>query len=90
MKARRTWREKLEDSKDLPRVERMSGKGAARWGQGTLVLPAPIEVDALLRSVRKGKLTTINDIRAALAKKHAATVACPITTGIFAWIAAHA
>ena len=26
----------------------------------------------------------------ALAKKHGTTIACPITTGIFAWIAAHA
>jgi hypothetical protein len=25
-----------------------------------------------------------------LAQKHGATIACPITTGIFAWIAAHA
>jgi hypothetical protein len=25
-----------------------------------------------------------------LASKHGATIACPITTGIFAWIAAHA
>ena len=29
-------------------------------------------------------------MRKALAKKHGATIACPITTGIFAWIAAHA
>ena len=31
-----------------------------------------------------------NEIRAALAKKHGATICCPITTGIFAWIAANA
>ncbi len=37
-----------------------------------------------------GKLTTINEIRAAIAKKHGATIACPMTTGIFSWIAAHA
>jgi len=29
-------------------------------------------------------------IRIILAKKHNATIGCPITTGIFAWIAAHA
>ena len=32
----------------------------------------------------------INDLRAALARKHKADFACPITTGIFSWIAAHA
>jgi hypothetical protein len=36
------------------------------------------------------KLTTIIDIRFALAKKHKATISCPMTTGIFAWIAAYA
>jgi alkylated DNA nucleotide flippase Atl1 len=61
-----------------------------RWGTGTLVIPAPIEVDQLMRKVPKGKLTTINYIRAALAKKHNATIGCPMTTGIFSWISAHA
>ena len=50
---------------------------------------APREVDAVMRHVPKGKLITINEIRAALAKKHKVDVCCPITTGIFAWIAAH-
>jgi fumarate hydratase class II len=35
-------------------------------------------------------VTTINHLRDAVAKKHGATMGCPITTGIFAWIAAHA
>jgi alkylated DNA nucleotide flippase Atl1 len=43
-----------------------------------------------MRQVPKGKLTTINEIRAALAKKHGATIGCPMTTGIFSWVAAHA
>lgn len=43
-----------------------------------------------MRGVPRGKLITINEIRAELAKQHKATVGCPITTGIFAWIAAHA
>jgi len=43
-----------------------------------------------MRKVPKGKVITINEIRAALAKKHKATIGCPITTGIFAWIAANA
>lgn len=33
---------------------------------------------------------TINEIRAALAKKHGATIACPMTTGIFSWVSANA
>ena len=90
MKPRKTWKEKLEDSKDLPKVETIPERMAAKWGKGTLVIPAPKEVDELMRRVPKGKLTTINELRAALAGKHRATIACPITTGIFAWISAHA
>jgi hypothetical protein len=55
-----------------------------------MVVPAPLEVDALMKKVPRGKLTTINELRTALARKHHVDVGCPITTGIFAWIAAHA
>lgn len=90
MKPRKSWREKLADSKDLPRVAAIPERMKAKWGDGTLVIPAPKEVDELMRRVPKGKVTTINHIRAALAKKHKATIACPLTTGIFAWLAANA
>jgi hypothetical protein len=55
-----------------------------------MVIAAPAEVDSLMKRIPSGKLTTINELRIALAKKHRATIACPITTGIFAWIAAFA
>src|SRR5581483_12346989 len=66
------------------------GKAQAKWGTGTIAIPAPREVDAIMKRVPRGKLITINEIRDLVAKKHGATVGCPITTGIFAWIAAHA
>jgi len=87
---KRTWREKLADSKDFPKIAAIDGTKTKRWGEGTFVIPAPLEVDALMKKVRRGKLTTIDALRRALAKKHGTTIACPITTGIFAWIAAYA
>ncbi|HEX5220420.1 MAG TPA: hypothetical protein VFZ59_12690 [Verrucomicrobiae bacterium] len=87
---KKSWREKLADDKGLPKVAEVCGKMTKRWGTGTMVIPAPREVDALMRQVPKGRLVTINELRAALAKKHRANFACPITTGIFSWIAAHA
>jgi len=87
---KKSWREKLADSKGLPRVERMTEKMSSRWGTGTIVILAPMEVDEIMKRVRKGKLVTVNGIRNILAKKHGATIGCPITTGIFAMIAAHA
>jgi hypothetical protein len=89
-KKKRSWREKLADSKGHPTVAKIEGKMSKRWGEGTFVIPAPLEVDTAMKKVRRGKLTTIDAIRAALAKKHGTTIACPLTTGIFAWIAAHA
>jgi hypothetical protein len=89
-KARKSWQEKLNDCKDLPKVEPITENMRQRWGDGTMVIPAPLEVDAVMRTVPYGKLTTINKIREALARKHGATIGCPITTGIFVWIAAHA
>lgn len=74
----------------LPKVIKIGGKMSKRWGEGIFVIPDPKEVDELMKRVPKGKLTTINDIRAKLAKKHKTTIACPITTGIFASIAAAA
>ena len=43
-----------------------------------------------MKKVPKGKLITVNQIRKKLAKKHKAAITCPITTGIFARIAAEA
>ena len=90
MAQKKSWKEKLLDSKDLPRVEPIPPKMQARLGVGTLVIPAPLEVDEIMKQVPRGKLITISQIRERLAKKHNATTGCPLTTGIFAWIAAHA
>jgi hypothetical protein len=90
MAKHKTWREKLANDKDLPKVVPLSGRMRERWGEGTLAVPAPREVDAIMRGVRRGKLLTIDQIRARIARQHGATIGCPLTCGIFAWIAAHA
>jgi alkylated DNA nucleotide flippase Atl1 len=89
-KLKKSWREKLADDKDMPKVVEITGKMSTRWGTGTVVIPAPREVDEIMRSVPRGKLITINQIRAKLAKRHGASIGCPITTGIFSGIAARA
>ena len=90
VKKRKSWVEKLHDSKGLPKVEKITEKMSKRWGIGTVVIPAPLEVNALMKKVPEGKLVTVNGLREALAKKHKASIGCPMTTGIFAWVAAHA
>jgi len=90
MDKKKTRREKLADSKDLPKIEEVTETMSQKWGTGKFVIPAPLEVDEIMRKVPFGKLTTINQIRNALAKKHHVNFTCPITSGIFAWTAAHA
>lgn len=87
---KKTWLEKLKDNKDLPKVVRLTAIQAKKWGKGTMAIPSPLEVNAIMKKVPAGKLITINRIREKIAKKHHATVGCPITTGIFSWIAANA
>lgn len=89
-KLKKSWREKLADNKGLPKVGKVTGGMSKRWGTGTMVIPAPREVDALMKQVPKGRVVTITELRTALARKPKADFACPITTGIFSWIAAHA
>jgi len=76
-KKKKSWREKLSDSKDLSRVEKITKKMSQRWGTGTLVIPAPIEVDEIMKKVPKGKLITINKIRQILAKNTVLLSAVP-------------
>jgi alkylated DNA nucleotide flippase Atl1 len=90
VKKKKSWQEKLHDDNSCPRVVRITDKMSQRWGTGTLVIPSPLEVDGCMRSVPAGKVITINEIRQALALKHGATIGCPMTTGIFAWVAANA
>jgi hypothetical protein len=70
---RKSWREKLHDSRDMPKVVEVTPEMSQRWGTGTVVIPAPLEVDEIMRQVPEGRLITINQIREKLAKKHHAS-----------------
>ncbi|MCX6812611.1 MAG: MGMT family protein [Candidatus Berkelbacteria bacterium] len=87
---KKSWREKLNDSKDLPKVVKLNDTASQHWHGHSMAIPAPIEVDALMKKVPKGKLTTIDEIRKKVAKKHGTDIGCPLTCGIFSWIAANA
>jgi hypothetical protein len=85
-----SWSQKLDQDEGLPKVVPIGPTMSKQWGEGTVVVPAPREVDAIMKSVPSGKLITIQEIRAIVAERHGATIGCPLTVGIFAWIAAHA
>jgi hypothetical protein len=89
MKTRKSWREKM-DNPNLPKLVAIPPRMQKRFGTGTMLVPSPREVEALIRNVRKGSVTTVSRIRESLAGKHFADVTCPLTTGIFVRIAAEA
>ncbi len=90
MKKKKTWNEKLTDSKDLPKVVVLNENARKHWKGRTMAIPSPREVNDLMRKVPRGKLVTMEDIRKMIARKHQADIGCPLTCGIFSWIAAHA
>ncbi len=86
-----TWRQKLEQEhpnhgKIVPVPLRMQ----KRFGTGTMLIPRPLDVDAVMRKVRKGKLITASRIRDEVASQSKADSACPMTTGMFIRIVAEA
>ena len=89
-KKRKTWEEKLNDAKDLPKVVPLKGKSKRRWKAATIAIPSPREVFSLIQKVPAGKVATMKDLQDEVAKRHAAEMGCPITTGIFTWITANA
>ncbi len=64
--------------------------GHAEARGGAMVVSSPAEVDALIRRLEPGEVITLDDLRAALARRHKVAVACPVSTAIFANISARA
>ena len=89
--SRTPWREKLEKPKvKLPKIVRVPTKWQKRFGTGTMVIARPLDVEALIRSVKRGKLVTQTQLRERLARKYKVDHTCPLTTGIFVRIVAEA
>ncbi len=57
---------------------------------GTMVIPRPLDVDAAMKKIKKGRVLTTSQLRAQLAEQVNASAACPLCTGIFARLAAEA
>ena len=90
-RARKSWREKLENPvAGLPKVCDVPDKWVKMMGGRRVLVPTPMMVDELLRTVPQRKLITVGQIRRRLAQPFQADSTCPMTTGIFLRISSEA
>jgi hypothetical protein len=98
MMAKKTWKEKLEDNKNMPKKLEFDpkfpcGKALQKLGAkpgDSVVLAPPLEVNEIMKEVPKHKLITLNKICSILAEKHNTKYCCTLTTGIFIMTVANA
>lgn len=90
--SRKTFNEKLNFSKDMPKIEDIGpeNKMAKRYGGGRMLIAAPLEYDEIMKQIPEGMLITSDEIREFLAKKYNADFTCQLTAGIFINISANA
>jgi alkylated DNA nucleotide flippase Atl1 len=84
-----SWREKFSD--DDPghnKVVEIPAKMQPDHGQGTMIISTPRTIDAIVREVPEGKVVTVADLMARLARDAGTNTACPMNTGIFLRIVA--
>ena len=89
--AKKTFNQRLGDSKDMPIVKTVDNpKSIVRYGGERMLIAPPLAYDEIMKKVPDGKVITADQIRQHLAKKHDADYVCPLTTGIYICLVAHA
>ena len=95
---RKTWQQKLEGCKNLPKTLELGQnfpcyqalkKMGAEPGDSVVLAPG-LEVNTIMKQVPKGRLLTLEEICKKLAKNHGVDYCCTLTTGIFINIVANA
>ena len=77
--ARKSFNEKLQDSKDMPKiVEIEDDRSIERYGGKNMLIAPPIQYNGIMSEIPYGKLTTAKDIREFFAQKYGADFTCPI------------
>ena len=88
-KSSTSWRAKLHKPVQ-PRLIPVPDGMAKRLGHGMMLIPTALEVDAMIRKIPRGQVSTLAQVRRRLARWHNVDVTCPLVTGIFLRIVAEA
>lgn len=86
---RKTWLQKLNNGRK-PEIKVLQKSFADIEAGEKMLIPTPQLVDAYIRSIPKGKETTMAQMRKDLAVEYHADKTCPLTSGIFLRIVAEA
>ncbi len=87
----KTWRQKLQETHpNHGKVVPLSERQQKRFGKGKMIIPSPLDVQARMKQVRKGRLITQAQLANKLATEAGVKAACPLVTGIFVRIVAEA
>jgi alkylated DNA nucleotide flippase Atl1 len=74
----------------MPKLVPIPDGMTKRFGHGMMLIPTALEVDAMIRKIPHGQISTLAQIRKRLAHWHNVDVTCPLVTGIFLRIVAEA
>ena len=89
--AKKSYQEQMRNSyPNHPIIKPIPPSMAKTWGEGTQVLPSPLEIREIMQTIKKGKVMTSVELCDVLAKKHKVDIACPYTVGILMNIVARA
>ncbi|HZK88310.1 MAG TPA: methylated DNA-protein cysteine methyltransferase, partial [Anaerovoracaceae bacterium] len=88
----KSYNDKLNDSKDMPKLVDLSDKPdfVARVGGPLMLIAPPLAYNDIMARVPEGKIITSDRIRDYLAKQADANTTCSLTAGIFINICANA
>ena len=88
---RKDFNAMLRRDNGMPKIQIVTDQATIqKYGGERMYFAPPIAYDALMRAVPRGKVITLGDIRAHLARQNGADFTDPITAGIFVSIAAWA
>src|SRR5664279_1784540 len=88
-KQKTSWRAKLHKP-TLPKLVPISDAMAKRFGHGMMLIPTALELDAMIRKIPRGEVSTLAQIRNRLARWYKVDLTCPLVSGIYLRIVAEA
>ena len=88
-KTKTSWRAKLHKPM-RPKLVAVPDGMVKRLGPGMMLIPTALELDAMIRKIPRGDVSTLAEIRRRLAHWHNVDVTCPLVTGIFLRVVAEA